>query len=120
MKWIRMLCVGLLLSLCVIGCGQKGPATTGDAVAGAQKAFATASAELKESLGNAIKAYQADDLVAAVMVMQTITASGSLTPEQSKAMDDFQGAIYGRLAELLEKGDPKAVKAREQLKQLRR
>jgi hypothetical protein len=121
MKFIPMLCLAVLtVGLCLSGCAKKAESTSGDAVSAVQKAFAAASGELKENVGKAITAYQANDLVAAVVVIQAVNADTTLTPEQKKAADDLLGATYDKLGELVGKGDPKAIQMRDELRRLRR
>lgn len=68
----------------------------------------------------AVSAIRSSDYDEAVVTLQALRSASSLTPEQLTAVQDTMGNLQTRLAELAERGDPKARQAMETLRQLKR
>jgi hypothetical protein len=119
--YLRSMMMVLAVALLAVGCGSGEQSISGeDAAAAAQKAFASANTQIKGSIEKAVTAYRANDFVGAIVLLQSVQDTPNLTAEQTKAGEDLAGAVYEKLAALSEKGDPKALQARQQLRNMRR
>jgi hypothetical protein len=104
--------VGLLL---VAGaCGK--PRTSADPAQQA-KAFQSASPQTQSSWQLAVDAATTNDYATAVLTLRKLQAQPDLTPEQRTAVNDRMTAVNTQLAAALEKGDPNATKAIQEIKQ---
>jgi hypothetical protein len=100
--------VALLL---VVGCGHKSSALT----AKDEAAFAQASPEVKQMWTKGCEAANANDYTTAYNLFYQLVNTG-LTPEQKTAVTKVNAALNERLMAALEKGDPNAQKAFQEMK----
>jgi hypothetical protein len=85
-----------------------------------QQAFVSAPAEVKQTATAASEALRAADYEAAMRSLQAMKARQDLTPQQSMAVHESSAALEARLIAAMERGDPNAKRAYEQLRRSRR
>ncbi|MFA6562668.1 MAG: hypothetical protein WCV00_12230 [Verrucomicrobiia bacterium] len=101
-KYIGMLCIVLVASAAMIGCG-------GSPASKVESSFASAEPGLKESAQKAVDAVKAGNYAGAAAELQVLAANTKLTPEQ-------QQAIKGLIADVQKQIQAKAAEAAESAK----
>jgi len=98
-KYIGMLCIVLVASAAMIGCG-------GSPASKVESSFASAEPSLKESAQKAVDAVKAGNYAGAAAELQALAANTKLTPEQQQAIKDLiadvQKQIQAKAAEAAE------------------
>lgn len=98
-KYIGMLCIVLVASVAMIGCG-------GSPASKVESSFASAEPSLKEGAQKAVEAVKAGNYAGAAAQLQTLAANAKLTPEQQAAIKDLiadvQKHIQAKAAEAAE------------------
>ena len=105
--FLQLLALALLLS----GCGQGAPKVTETD----NKAFETASPELKQNWAQSQAAASTNDYTTALVTLRSMLAQ-NLSIEQIEAVQNAMRACNAKLMKAVEKGDPAAQKAFEALK----
>lgn len=111
MKPIRSLLLIPAALLGFIGCGHSGGALS----AKDEAAFDQASPEIKQMWTKASEAAKADNYTTAYNLYYELVNMG-LTPEQKATLTKANTALNDRLMAALEKGDPNAQKALQEMK----
>ncbi len=109
-KWAALFCLSALLI--VAGCHKQG---AGELTDKDRQAFDSASAELKQTWQAALEAVKTNDYVGAQTLLYGML-NQNLSPDQKEAVTKESTSINNRLYEGVEKGDPVAVKAFEDMK----
>jgi hypothetical protein len=91
------------------GCG-KTAATDGN------KAFQSASPDLKKSWDMAMAAMKTNGYAAAILHLQELRAQPGLSAEQTKAVEETSTAISDKMYDAANDGDPAAKQAIEDLR----
>jgi hypothetical protein len=108
--WIVLLwCVCLAL---LTGCGQK---TAGELSSAEKGAFDQAPGDLKAQWTGALEAAGTNDYVGAQTLLYGLL-NQTLSPEQKQAVGKTLSSLNERLYSALDKGDPEAQKAMEELR----
>jgi tRNA A37 N6-isopentenylltransferase MiaA len=108
--WIVLLwCVCLAF---LTGCGQK---TAGELSSAEKRAFDQAPAELKAQWTAALEAGGTNDYVSAQTLLYGLL-NQTLSQEQKQAVGKALSSLNDRLYSALDKGDPEAQKAIEELR----
>ena len=108
--WIVLLwCICLAL---LPGCGHK---TGGELSSAEKRAFDQAPADLKAQWTAALEAGQTNDYVSAQTLLYGLL-SQTLSPDQKQAVGKEQSLLNNRLYSGLDKGDPEAQRALEELR----
>lgn len=81
-KYIGMLCIVLVASVALIGCG-------GSASSRVESSFASAEPSLKDSAQKAVDAVKAGNYAAAGAQLQALAGNAKLTPDQQQAVKDL-------------------------------
>ncbi len=106
---------GLLLCLMVVvGCGKKTSSTS--LTDGDMKAFDSAPAELKQIWVSATEAARTNDYVGAETMLFMLIRQ-DISEAQKQVANRQIGAVHQRLLAAVEKGDPDAQKALQELQQ---
>lgn len=79
-----------------------------------------ASVSVESHVRRAIVAIRSNEYEEAVVLLNALRSASSLSPDQLTAVQDTMGNLQTRLAELAERGDPKARQALESLRQMKR
>jgi outer membrane protein assembly factor BamD (BamD/ComL family) len=104
----------LLCALIPLGCGRsaQSAASNGD------RAFAAAPAEVKETWKSARTALSSGDYAGAITNLQKLGGNTTLTPQQSKVVQETGMAVSDQMYDAANKGDAKAKAAIAQLRAL--
>jgi hypothetical protein len=118
---LAFLTVGLVIG----GCGQKdGEAslarTPAEAASQLESSFAGAAPEAQAGAHAAAEALRTDNYEQAVVSLGTVRAAPKVTVEQGLAIHSSVVNLEGRLVRAIESGDPKAKRAYELLKAMKR
>jgi hypothetical protein len=109
MRWMVSLaacCLCLFLGFAVAGCKKSGALAAGD-----PKVFDSASAELKEAWGTALKAAEANDYATAYLTLAEMRRQPGLNEAQNLAIAAESTLVHDRMNEAAQKGDANALKA---------
>jgi len=101
-----------LVLLLLAGCGEKGP---GKLSAKDEAAFDQATPEVKQMWTKASEASKANDYTTAYNLYYELVNTG-LSPEQKAALSKANAALNDRLMAALDKGDPAAQQALQEMK----
>ena len=96
------------------------PKNTREAATQLEQVFEQSPVEIKQSANVASTAIRGGDYEKAVVSLMAVRESGKLTPEQGIAIHNSMVTMEMNLIRLMEAGDPKAKKAYETLKKLKR
>ena len=108
--WIVLLwCICLAL---LTGCGQK---TAGELGPAEKRAFDQAPADLKSQWTAALEAGEKNDYVGAQTLLYGLL-NQTLSAEQKQAVGKAMSSLNEKLYSALDKGDPEAQKAMEELR----
>ncbi|MCX6901107.1 MAG: hypothetical protein NT105_20730 [Verrucomicrobia bacterium] len=98
-KYIGMLCIVMVASAAMIGCG-------GSPASKVESSFASAEPSLKESAQKAVDAVKAGNYAGASAQLQMLATNTKLTPDQQQAIKDLiadvQKQIQAKAAEAAE------------------
>jgi outer membrane protein assembly factor BamD (BamD/ComL family) len=104
-KYIGMLCIVIVASVAMIGCG-------GSPASKVESSFASAEPSLKESAQKAVDAVKAGNYAGAAAQLQALAGNAKLTPAQQQAIQeliaDVQKQIQAKAAQAME-GAQKAM-----------
>jgi hypothetical protein len=115
MKSLLSGCWGALLCLLVAaGCGQK--QSNANLTAADLKAFDSAPVEAKQIWVSAMEAAKTNDYVGAETMLFMLIRQDISEPQKQAANRQI-GAVHQRLLAAVEKGDPEAQKALQELQQ---
>lgn len=103
-KYIGMLCVVLVASAAMIGCG-------GSPASRVESSFASAEPSAKESAQKAVDAVKAGNYTGAMAQLQVLATNAKLTPEQQQAIKDLIADVQKQLQEKAAKAAEDAKKA---------
>jgi hypothetical protein len=105
--------LSLLTSIVFVlaGCGDKRK----DSTVTNTQAFANSPVEVSQAWEKALQAEKSNDYVTAETSLYWLTRQ-SLTPDQKQAVDHQLTTVNARLTEALEKGDPAARAALQELR----
>jgi hypothetical protein len=125
------LSASLILASALVGCHQKTDAKSElDAAARtiqkAEPAPAPASqpqpsapaGSPAQQMNRAVAAYKGGQVTEAVVQLQKLRATPTLTPEQRMALNDAMAAVMSEVSALAAKGDPRAAEALQQYEKL--
>jgi hypothetical protein len=114
-KLFSPIAIAILLTIClaIMGCGKQAVAK----VASNAKAFELASPEIKADWGKAMSAAASHDYATAILTCRKLRAQGKLTPQQLTAVNEAMTALNKQLLDGLQKGNPNAVRANEEVRQ---
>src|SRR5262245_12048313 len=117
----------VVLMLCESGCKKSAeealvtpPKNERQAATQIEQVFQSAPVEIKQSATVASSAMRSGDYEKAVVSLVATRESGKLTPEQGIAVHNSMVTMEMNLIRAMEAGDPKAKKAYETLKRLKR
>ena len=117
----------LALVLCAGGCKKSAdealvtpPKNNREAATQIEQVFEQAPVEIKQNASAASTAIRSGDYEKAVVSLVVVRESGKLTPEQGIAIHNSMVTMEMNLIRAMEAGDPKAKKAYETLKKLKR
>ena len=122
---VAALATGFIIS--VGGCKKSAeealvtpPKSTGEAATQLEQVFEQATIEVKQTVNNVSTAMRGGDYERAVVSLVVVRDSGKLTPDQGIAVHNSMVTMEMSLIRAMESGDPKAKKAYEMLKRLKR
>jgi hypothetical protein len=113
MRSILAISLAFVAVLLVGGCKKSGSAGPGAAEA---KAFETATPEVKQVWQAALEADHTNDYAKGLTLYYSLL-SEQLTPEQREAVGMLSTGLKNRMTDAVEKGDPSAQAALQQLRQ---
>ena len=96
----------------LVGCGRN-PSSIG---AGYAKAFQSADAKTKAAWELAMQAVTTNGYATAILTLKELKEQPGLTPEQTKAVSETVDAVSDQMYKALNKGDPNAQKAIQDLR----
>lgn len=107
---LALLC-GALLAAMSAGCSKQPPATPSleQTEAGLRDAFKDGAAGAKELADSAAEALEKQDRPKAFAILNSLTTSPELTPEQRMAASSAAAALREQLAQAAAKGDQEAA-----------
>jgi hypothetical protein len=115
-KRILILTLGLFAIVAFNGCSNSG----GDAMADFPKVFKSSSPELKAQADLVVTAYKTNGYVLAFTTLGEMRMSPSLPAKQETAIADMLAFVREQMTQQAAKGDAEAIKAQEELNQMRR
>lgn len=104
----------LALMLGLSGCG-KSQAKSPDPAQQA-KVIQTASPEVQKGWQLALAAAETNDFATAILTLRKLQSHANPTPEQQAAITARMNAINDQLAAAIQKGDPEATKAMQEIR----
>lgn len=115
-KRMFVLTLGLFAIVAFSGCSQMG----GDPMAGFASAFKSANPELKAQADLVVNAYKTNGYALAFTTLGEMRMSPSLPAKQGAAITDMMEFVRNQMTEQAAKGNAEAIKAQEELNQMRR
>jgi hypothetical protein len=116
MKGHILILVGsLAVSLALAGCSPN--ALTGQAAG--TRAFDSAEPEIKALWGAVVSGLKTNDYVGPQAALWDLRAATNLTAQQRAAVDHTLKTVSSQMFNAASRGDPKALKAMEDLRQIR-
>ncbi len=98
--------------LFVPGCGKGDPKPVNDT-----QAFVSANSDLKSEWDKIADADTANDYATVILNSRKLLPENSLTPEQRSALTAIMTAANTRMMDAVQKGDPAAIKASQEVSQ---
>lgn len=96
----------------ITGCGKG----KGSDPAQLAKLFQSADPQTKADWDKASAAAETNDFVTAILTLKKLQEQPGLTPEQRTAVNDSMTAANDQLSAAVQKGDPNATKALEEIR----
>jgi hypothetical protein len=115
MKRILVLAVGLFAAMVFNGCSNSG----GGSMADFPKEFKSSSPELKAQADLVAAAFKTNGYVLAFNTLGEMRATPSLPAKQETAIADMMAFVREQMSQQAAKGDAEAIKAQEELNQMR-
>jgi len=123
----RWVWVVLGMAICGTGCGSSSsgdgssvPATPKAAASALERSFESAPAPVRANAQAAAAALREDDLEKAVLSLQSVKATPNVSIDQGLAIHGSMVSLESRLIAAMEAGDPRAQRAYQILKQMKR
>lgn len=108
--WLFSVC-GVAL-LVVSGCSKSAAPDPGQPA----NAFQSATIQNQADWGLALEAAKTNDFVVAMLTLRKLQGQADLTPEQRAAVSGKMTEVNDQLAAAVQKGDPNATKAMEEIR----
>ncbi len=109
--------LGLAALIGLSSCGSKTKSATG-ALSNVAAELKSADAGLRAKADLAAASFKTNDYVGTWVALKDIQNAPGLTPPQLKAVQDAVDAVLGKMFDEAAKGDPHALEARNQLRQM--
>jgi hypothetical protein len=108
----RLLCACGVALLALSACNKSAAPAPGQQA----QAFQSATPQNQADWGLALEASKTNDFVVAMLTLRKLQGQADLTPEQRAAVKDRMTEVNDQMAAAVQKGDPDAIKAMEEIR----